>query len=223
MKFNLSLTAILLAALSSASTIHAREITSFNKGWEYSKGVMIPWGVYPNIYVQKGDTVVDLPHSFNAKDLMNDDGYYRGEGSYTKRMMIPEEWKGKRIFVKFEGAAQVADVQVNFVDIFQHKGAYNAFAVELTDYLVYGKENYITVTCNNAHDFSVATQSGDFNVPGGLYRDVWPKSPMTSASRHSIMVQKEFSFTRNASRSSRRNCKPRCICSARAAATTTAR
>ena len=126
MKFNLSLTAILLTALSSASTIHAREITSFNKGWEYSKGVMIPWGVYPNIYVQKGDTVVDLPHSFNAKDLMNDDGYYRGEGSYTKRMMIPEEWKGKRIFVKFEGAAQVADVQVNFVDIFQHKGAYNA-------------------------------------------------------------------------------------------------
>lgn len=171
---NLSLlSAFALASLASVFSAQARDVQSFNQGWEYSRGVMIPWGVYPNIYVQKGDTIVDLPHSFNAKDLMNDDGYYRGEGSYTKRMMIPEEWKGKRIFVKFEGAAQVADVQVNFVDIFQHKGAYNAFAVELTDYLVYGKENYITVTCNNAHDFSVATQSGDFNVPGGLYRDVW--------------------------------------------------
>ncbi len=105
MKIRPSLSALALVALTNIFNVQAREVTSFNQSWEYSRGVMIPWGVYPNIYVQKGDTVVDLPHSFNAKDLMNDDGYYRGEGSYTKRMMIPEEWKGKRIFVKFEGAA----------------------------------------------------------------------------------------------------------------------
>ncbi len=173
MKIKQPLAVLLFAALSSVFNTQARDVTSFNDGWEYSKGVMIPWGVYPNIYVSKSETVVNLPHSFNDVDLMNDDGYYRGEGSYTKRLQVPEEWQGKRIFIKFEGAAQVADVQVNFVDIARHKGAYNAFAVELTDYLTYGKENFITVTCNNAHDFSVATQSGDFNVPGGLYRDVW--------------------------------------------------
>lgn len=200
MKYQKSITAFALVALTTFTNIQAREVTSLNAEWEYSKGVMIPWGVYPNVFVQKGDTIVNLPYSFNAKDMMDDDGYYRGEGSYTKRMLIPEEWRGKRIFIKFEGAAQVADVQVNFVDIARHKGAYNAFAVELTDHLTYGKENYITVTCNNAHDFSVATQSGDFNVPGGLYRDVWLEvtediciSPLYYGSEGVLLHQKRVS------------------------------
>ncbi len=104
---------------------------------------------------------------------MSDEGYFRGEGSYMKHLEVPEAWKGKRIFLKFEGAAQVADVCVNFTHVLEHKGAYNAFAIELTDRVDYGKDNIITVTCNNAHRFDVAAQGGDYNVPGGLYRDVW--------------------------------------------------
>ena len=168
---NLLLPALL--CLASVTTLQAREVTSFNQEWGFKKGVFTPWGVYPNIRIPQCDTLVNLPHTFNEHDIMSDEGYFRGEGSYMKHLEVPEAWKGKRIFLKFEGAAQVADVNVNFTHVLEHKGAYNAFAIELTDRVDYGKDNIITVTCNNAHRFDVAAQGGDYNVPGGLYRDVW--------------------------------------------------
>ena len=166
---------LLAAALliGATATAQAREVTSLNAEWQYRKGTVTPWGVYPDIYIPKADTVVNLPHTFNEHDFMSDAGYYRGEGTYIKELDVPETWRGKRVFVKFEGAASVANILVNFSQIAVHKGAYNAFAVELTDYLDYGKKNYLSVTCNNAHAFDVATQTGDFNILGGLYRDVW--------------------------------------------------
>ena len=155
------------------SMVDAREVTSLNQEWQFRKGTFGVWGVYPNIYVPKGEKVVNLPHTYNDEDFMNDGGYYRGEGSYMKEIDVPESWKGKRIFVKFEGAGSVANVQVNWVQVGEHKGAYNAFTFELTDYLTYGQKNYLLVTCDNSHRFDVATLSGDFNVYGGLYRDAW--------------------------------------------------
>ena len=155
------------------SMVGAREVTSLNQEWQFRKGTFGVWGVYPNIYVPKGEKVVNLPHTYNDEDFMSDGGYYRGEGSYMKEIDVPESWKGKRIFVKFEGAGSVANVQVNWVQVGEHKGAYNAFTFELTDYLTYGQKNYLLVTCDNSHRFDVATLSGDFNVYGGLYRDAW--------------------------------------------------
>ena len=165
------LTSVLIGLL--ATSAQAREVQSFNENWQYKKGTLMTWGVYPDIMMPRPDTIVNLPHTFNANDFMSDAGYYRGKGSYTKEIEVPESWRGQRIFVKFEGAASVASVMVNFGHIAVHKGAYNAFAVELTDYLDYGKKNYVSVTCDNTQQFDVATQSGDFNILGGLYRDVW--------------------------------------------------
>ena len=155
------------------SMINGREVTSLNADWQFRKGTFSVWGVYPNIAVPKGEKTVNLPHTFNDVDFMNDGGYYRGEGSYMKEIEVPENWKGKRIFVKFEGAGAVTNVQVNWKQVGEHKGAYNAFTYELTDYLTFGQKNYLLVTCDNSHRFDVATQSGDFNIYGGLYRDAW--------------------------------------------------
>lgn len=162
-----------LAFALTAIAAQAREVTSFNEGWEFRKGPVMVWGVYPDAFVPRGEEVVTLPHTYNQKDFMSDEGYFRGEASYTKVIDVPESWRGKRIFVKFEGAAAVANIQVNFVSLAEHKGAYNAFAVELTDRLVFGQKNYLSVTCDNSHRFDLATQSGDFNILGGLYRDAW--------------------------------------------------
>ena len=156
-----------------AMVVQARDVTSLNQEWQFKKGTFGIWGVFPDIMVPKGEKVVNLPHTYNAEDFLNDAGYYRGEGSYMKEIEVPESWKGKRIFVKFEGAGSVANVQVNWNQVGQHKGAYNAFTYEITDYLTYGIKNYLLVTCDNTHRYDVATQSGDFNIYGGLYRDAW--------------------------------------------------
>lgn len=172
----MKITKYLLIAIATAFTSLysvARDVLPLNSDWQYKKGPAQVWGVYPDIHIPQPDTIVNLPNTFNQADFMADEGYFRGEGSYTKVLDVPESWRGKRIFVKFEGVASVADIQVNYQMVAQHKGAYNAFAVELTDHLDYGKKNYLSVTCDNSHRSDVATLSGDFNILGGIYRDVW--------------------------------------------------
>ncbi|MBP1541353.1 MAG: glycoside hydrolase family 2 protein [Prevotella sp.] len=163
----------LLALLLTGTRAEGREVTSMNSQWQFKKGTWMAWGVYPDLKIPSCDTIVNLPHTWNAEDFMSDAGYYRGEGSYKKDIDIPETLKGKRLFLRFEGAGQTAEVFVNWKRVAGHQGAYTAFAVEITDDVRYGEKNTITVTCDNAHRFDVAPQRGDFNVYGGLYRDVW--------------------------------------------------
>ena len=48
---------------------------------------------------------VDLPHTWNTTDaLAGHCDYKRGIGNYTKRLHVPENWRGKRLFVRFDGA-----------------------------------------------------------------------------------------------------------------------
>ncbi|MCQ2050463.1 MAG: hypothetical protein MJZ22_05640, partial [Candidatus Saccharibacteria bacterium] len=46
MKILTALSTLAFLTLASVTTTQARDIQSFNQGWEYSRGVMIPWGVY---------------------------------------------------------------------------------------------------------------------------------------------------------------------------------
>lgn len=163
--------AFLTVALS-AGNAYSRENISINTNWNFSNTIELPrglgWGG-----PQQGAIVVNLPHTWNSADFMAEDGYRRGYGSYSKEMEIPAEYKGKRLFLKFDGAGSVATVFVNSNFVGEHKGAYNAFTYEITDLVNYGKSNSINVICDNSLKFDVAPQGGDFNMYGGLYRDAW--------------------------------------------------
>ena len=50
---------------------------------------------------------VDLPHTWNSADAAQGYGYYRGQGTYTKQLLVPTELNGKRLFLKFEGVQTV--------------------------------------------------------------------------------------------------------------------
>lgn len=162
---------LLFVALYSINA-QSREVISINEEWNFSNSVETPrglgWGAS-----RAGSTVVNLPHTWNSVDFLSDGGYRRGYGSYRKEMEIPVEYKGKRLFLKFEGAGTVATVFVNSSFVGEHKGAYNAFTYEITDLVNYGARNTINVICDNSLKFDVAPQGGDFNMYGGIYRDVW--------------------------------------------------
>ena len=70
-----------------AMAVQARNVSSLNQEWQFRKGTFGVWGVYPNIYVPKGEKVVNLPHTYNDEDFMNDGGYYRGEVSIKEPTM----------------------------------------------------------------------------------------------------------------------------------------
>ncbi|MGL4853328.1 MAG: beta-glucuronidase LacZ4 [Phocaeicola sp.] len=116
---------------------------------------------------------VDLPHTWNTVDaLAGKRDYKRGIGNYSKRFWINQDWKGKRLFLKFEGANSVADLFINGKHTGTHKGGYTAFTFEITDKVNYGKENTILVRVNNAENLEIMPLVGDFNFYGGIYRDV---------------------------------------------------
>ena len=116
---------------------------------------------------------VDLPHTWNAQDaLSGKPDYKRGIGNYDKKLFIRSEWKGKRLFLRFEGANCVSNVFINGKQIGEHRGGYGAFIFEITDKVNYGKNNTVLVRVNNGEQLDVMPLVGDFNFYGGIYRDV---------------------------------------------------
>jgi beta-galactosidase len=150
----------------------SREIKSINDGWRFSNGVQGPMG-FGRGGGQDASGTINLPHTWNSVDFMSDAGYRRGFGSYSRDIEIPESYKGKRLFIRFEGAGSVTNVLINSNFLGEHKGGYTAFTYEITNFVNYGGRNSISVVCDNSQRFDLAPQGGDFNMYGGLYRDAW--------------------------------------------------
>ena len=159
-KLLISLTAW-LAALSAGAQRHEQLL---NDNWQFRLGHQ----------VERGSAVrVDLPHTWNAVDALSGrTDYKRGLGHYERRLFVPADWEGQRLYLRFEGANSVADLFVNGRHVGQHRGGYGAFVFEITDYVDYGKANTLRVSVNNAETLDVMPLVGDFNFYGGLYRDV---------------------------------------------------
>lgn len=57
---------------------------------------------------------VDLPHTWNAGDVIDEQrGYRRGISWYRKKLFIPSEARDKKITLRFDGVASKADVYLN--------------------------------------------------------------------------------------------------------------
>ncbi|HQZ94894.1 MAG TPA: glycoside hydrolase family 2 TIM barrel-domain containing protein [Pyrinomonadaceae bacterium] len=117
---------------------------------------------------------VNLPHTWNDKDTFDDEpGYRRGASWYRRELPLGADLVGKRLYLYFEGANQVAEVYVNTNLVGKHIGGYTAFAYDITDDITLMKPNFISVRVDNSFNADIAPLSGDFNMYGGIYRDVW--------------------------------------------------
>ncbi len=116
---------------------------------------------------------VTIPHTWNAGDA--DSGkkdYYRGDGSYVKKLFVAKEYQNKRLFLQFEGVATTAWVFINGNYVGEHVGGYSKFNFEITNFVSYGKENTILVKVSNAYRIDALPLGGDFMKYGGIYRPV---------------------------------------------------
>ncbi len=141
----------------------AREVVPLNEGWAFRYG----W----NFANPKWEPV-SLPHTWNTADPEPAHPYTRVLGLYKRNLLCKPEWAGKRVFLRFKGAAMVADVMVNNCWVGQHRGGYTAFCYEITPYLTPGKSVPVRVRVSNAETSDVLPLTGDFNIFGGLYRGV---------------------------------------------------
>jgi beta-galactosidase len=117
---------------------------------------------------------VNLPHTWNAADAFDKTRpYRRGVGWYRKSLTLDPALRGKRLFLYFEGANQVADVVINDRPAGQHAGGYTAFVFDITDLVTFDAPNLIAVRVDNSHNPDIPPLNADFTFYGGIYRDVW--------------------------------------------------
>jgi beta-galactosidase len=119
---------------------------------------------------------IDLPHTWNAQDPMDDvSGYWRGIGWYRKHFTLDRKYDGKRVFLEFEGINLVSEVWVNGTHLGVHSSGYTSFEYEITAAAHFGTaDNVVTVKVDNLyHDEIPPTVKTDYTFYGGIYRDVW--------------------------------------------------
>lgn len=156
-----------------ASEIGQRIRLSVNDAWKFSPAdskdaqkIVLDDSRWP---------VLNLPHTWNAVDTQDDvPGYRMGVSWYRKKLDLDGRFRNRKVFLYFEGANQVAEVFVNGSFAGSHKGGYSAFTVDITDHIALDHSNIIAVKVDNSVNGDIPpSPSADFNLYGGIYRDVW--------------------------------------------------
>lgn len=185
MKKTIICSAIVLSSLI-ATAAQGREVLAFNEDWMFRKGPFATDHVLSSADLFAPDesllggfgnrqwSKVAIPHTWNNVDMQTDkNNFYAGECYYRKMYSPDIKLKDKRIFLRFEGLASVAEVYVNRVFAGKHEGGYSAFAIEISELLNYGQENEILVKADNSPRPEVIPINHTlFGVYGGMYRPV---------------------------------------------------
>lgn len=90
-----------------------------------------------------------------------------GTGWYRKEFKLPENNKGKRIFIEFDGVYMNSDVWINGKHLGNRPYGYSSFQYELTDNLNFGEEKNILAVKANVQQPCSRWYSG-----AGIYRHV---------------------------------------------------
>jgi len=153
-------------------SLYARESTLLDSGWRFKLGESdgaqnVKFGEHSDKFWQ----TVSVPHCWGWEDAQQGREYYQGPGWYRRELNITPE-ADQRYFLRFEAASSVADVYLNGRLMGDHRGAFGAFAFEITTNLSATGTNVLAVRVSNAPEPDLAPLSGDFPVYGGLYRPV---------------------------------------------------
>ena len=119
---------------------------------------------------------VRLPHTVRELPLHYiDHNAYQMLCGYRRKLPIPAEYAGKRLFLQFDGAAHIAIVYVNGEEAAHHRTGYTGFRCEITDLVTPGEDARITVKLDTTENPEVPPFGFviDYLTYGGLYREVW--------------------------------------------------
>jgi hypothetical protein len=139
-------------------------------------------------YDDSGWPSISIPHTWSTyettggihpfiRDAAESDNPYwwSGWGWYRKHFTINQSYSDYKVFIEFEGVQKYCKVWINGKYMGDHKGGYGSFDIDITPYYNRGKDNLIAVAVNNLRNDKFAIPpmaAGNFNVYGGIYRDV---------------------------------------------------
>lgn len=122
----------------------------------------------------EGDDV-RIPHTVKVTPLNYfSEELYQEVSGYLKYFDVPADWKGKRVFLNFDGVAHEATVYVNGLLAGVHSCGYTSFSYEITDYINPGEVNEIKVRVDSNESLNIPPFGYviDYMTYGGIYREV---------------------------------------------------
>ena len=138
----------------------------FNNGWLFTED--FDGGFENAVTVRLPHTAKEIP--YNYIDCTD----YQMVCGYRKRFHAPEDWRGKRLLLRFDGAAHEAVVFCNGAEVGRHACGYTAFTVDITEHIIFGAENTIDVRLDTRESLNIPPFGFviDYLCYGGLYREV---------------------------------------------------
>lgn len=149
--------ALLAATVATLGAAAAERLTlNFNPDWRFIKAD--PAGAPAPAFDDRVWDTVSTPHTFNDTDTFDNwstPGHrgeqiqWSGRAWYRKTFTPPATWSGKKIFIEFEAARQIAEVYLNGAKLGVCKTGFTPFGFDLTPHLRLGAANVLAVMVDN--------------------------------------------------------------------------
>jgi beta-galactosidase len=153
-------------------------------GFGYSQGDFSKGGTFDFATAKFDDSkwsALDLPHDWAVELPYVDDKELDGHGYkplgrrfpltsvgwYRRSFDVPQSDAGRRLSIDFDGAFREVLVFLNGYLIGRNTNGYAPFSFDVTDYIVFGGKNFITVRVDASFG------DGWFYEGAGIYRHVW--------------------------------------------------
>ncbi|RLD70962.1 MAG: glycoside hydrolase family 2 [Bacteroidetes bacterium] len=111
---------------------------------------------------------VGLPHPHDPPEVPGD---FNPVGSYFRTFVVPSDWKGRQVFLHFEGVQSASYVWINGKEVGYNQGGMEPAEYNITGYLKRG-ENSIAVKVLRYSDGSYMEDQDTWRL-SGIYRDVY--------------------------------------------------
>ncbi|VBB48007.1 Beta-galactosidase [uncultured Paludibacter sp.] len=189
---------LITISLSAQETKNIRLTELFNFGWKFHLGDLKD---AEKAQFDDGSwTELDLPHDFQINQLWDKSasparGFKKMEtGWYRKTFKANPEWKGKRVFVDFEGIMLTGDAYLNGEKIGGTDYGYLGFESDITKKLHFDGENVMAVRASTGENGNSRWYTG-----GGIFRDVhiFVKDTVAVA-RHGVFITTSNILEQNA-------------------------
>ncbi len=143
----------------------------FNDDWLFHRGQVSEGekGGVPGTQWQN----VQIPHDWSIEGPFSDEwasatAYLPGGiGWYKKSFIAPATWRGKKVFVNFDGVYKNSQVWINGHYLGKRPNGFVAFEYDLSSYLNIGGKNLIAVKADHS-----AFADSRWYTGSGIYRDV---------------------------------------------------
>uniref|UniRef100_A0AAU1ZWS3 DUF4982 domain-containing protein n=1 Tax=Streptomyces sp. NBC_00093 TaxID=2975649 RepID=A0AAU1ZWS3_9ACTN len=149
--------------------------TSFNDGWQ-ARPKVNPFAELSGTKVPfrpvtlPHDAMIERERAAPGGEVTMEGGagayFPGGVYEYRKTFAVPEEDRGKRIFVEFEGVYRDATVFINGDYAGQRPFGYSHFRIDADRFLRFGEDNEIRVEAR-------AHRDSRWYTGAGIYRDTW--------------------------------------------------